>query len=104
LQEALAFLPEGTWLRTVRADSGFFDGSFLDFLEARAWPYVVVARMMPWASRFEPDFRHGLQPKYLSIYVELDKRFCHILGLQDEIRGAKHGRDPAIDSGGNRGH
>jgi hypothetical protein len=35
LQEALAFLPAGTWLRTVRADSGFFDGSFLDFLEAR---------------------------------------------------------------------
>jgi hypothetical protein len=32
-------------LRTVRADSGFFDGSFLDFLEARALPYVVVARM-----------------------------------------------------------
>src|ERR1019366_7163989 len=36
------------WLRsgnTVRADSGFFDGSFLDFLEARALPYVVVARL-----------------------------------------------------------
>jgi hypothetical protein len=45
LQAALAFLPEGTWLRTVRADSGFFDGGFLDFLEARALPYVVVARM-----------------------------------------------------------
>jgi hypothetical protein len=45
LQEALALLPEGTWLRTVRADSGFFDGSFLDFLEARALPYVVVARL-----------------------------------------------------------
>src|SRR5262249_80037 len=25
LQEALALLPEGTWIRTVRADSGFFD-------------------------------------------------------------------------------
>jgi hypothetical protein len=45
LQEALALLPEGTWLRTVRADSGFFDGHFLDFLEARRLPYVVVARM-----------------------------------------------------------
>lgn len=45
LQEALALLPAGTWLRTVRADSGFFDGTFLDFLEARALPYVVVARM-----------------------------------------------------------
>ena len=38
-------LPEETWLRTVRADSGFFDGTFLDFLEARALPYVVVARL-----------------------------------------------------------
>ena len=45
LQEALALLPEGTWLRTVRADSGFFDGQFLDFLAARALPYVVVARL-----------------------------------------------------------
>ena len=45
LQEALALLPEGMWVRTVRADSGFFDGTFLDFLEARALPYVVVARM-----------------------------------------------------------
>lgn len=45
LQEALALLPAGTWRRTVRADSGFFDGSFLDFLEARTLPYVVVARL-----------------------------------------------------------
>ncbi len=45
LQEALTLLPEGTWLRTVRADSGFFDGRFLDFLETRSLPYVVVARL-----------------------------------------------------------
>jgi hypothetical protein len=45
LQEALALLPEGMWLRTVRADSGFFDGSFLDFLEERGLPYGVVARL-----------------------------------------------------------
>ena len=38
LQEALALLPEGTWLRTVRADSGFFDGAFFDFLEERGLP------------------------------------------------------------------
>lgn len=45
LQEALALLPEGMWLRPVRAGSGFFDGAFLDFLEERALPYVVVARL-----------------------------------------------------------
>jgi hypothetical protein len=45
LQEALALLPEGTWIRTVRADSGFFDQALLEFLEARALPYVIVARL-----------------------------------------------------------
>ena len=45
LQEALALLPAGTWLRTVRADRGFFAGGFLDFLEERALPYGVVARL-----------------------------------------------------------
>jgi hypothetical protein len=45
LQEALALLPEGAWIRTVRADSGFFDGIFLDFLEERGLLYVVVARL-----------------------------------------------------------
>jgi hypothetical protein len=45
LQEALALLPEGTWIRTVRADSGFFDQALLEFLEARGLPYVIVARM-----------------------------------------------------------
>jgi hypothetical protein len=45
LQEALALLPEGMWIRTVRADSGFFDGALLDFLEERGLSYVVVARL-----------------------------------------------------------
>jgi hypothetical protein len=45
LQEALALLPQGTWIRTVRADSGFFDQALLEFLEGRELPYVIVARM-----------------------------------------------------------
>ena len=45
LQEALALLPEGLWLRTVRADSGFFDPALLEFLEGRQLPYIVVARL-----------------------------------------------------------
>jgi hypothetical protein len=45
LQEALALLPEGMWVRTVRADSGFFEEALLAFLEERALPYVIVARM-----------------------------------------------------------
>ena len=45
LQEALALLPEGTWLRAVRADSGFFDQALLEFLEQRGLHYIIVARM-----------------------------------------------------------
>ena len=45
LQEALALLPEGTWIRTVRADSGFFDQVLLTFLEEQELPYVIVARL-----------------------------------------------------------
>jgi hypothetical protein len=45
LQEALALLPEGTWIRCVRADSGFFEEALLSFREARKLPYVVVARL-----------------------------------------------------------
>ena len=44
MQVEAPFILHG-WLRTVRADSGFFDGTFLDFLEARALPYVGVARL-----------------------------------------------------------
>ena len=45
LQEALALLPEGMGLRTVRADSGFFEEALLRFLEERKLPYLVVARL-----------------------------------------------------------
>lgn len=45
LQEALALLPAGLWIRGVRADSGFFAEPFLGFLEERSLPYVVVARL-----------------------------------------------------------
>jgi hypothetical protein len=58
LQEALALLPEGMWLRTVRADSGFFDGAFLDFLEERALPYVVVARLTTTLQRKCAGIQH----------------------------------------------
>jgi hypothetical protein len=38
-------MPADWKLRTVRADSGFFDNTLLSFLEARAIPYIVVARL-----------------------------------------------------------
>lgn len=45
LLEALALIPQDWKLRTVRADSGFFDQALLGFLEERSLPYIIVARM-----------------------------------------------------------
>ena len=45
LQEALALMPEDWKLRTVRADSGFFDQALFGFLEEHSLPYIIVARM-----------------------------------------------------------
>lgn len=45
LSEALALLPAGWKLRTVRADSGFFCEELLGFLEERGLTYIVVARL-----------------------------------------------------------
>jgi hypothetical protein len=45
LCEALAMLPQGQWIRCVRADSGFFEEPLLAFLEERQLPYLVVARL-----------------------------------------------------------
>ena len=45
LSEALALLPGGWTIRCVRADSGFFEDALLSFLEQRALPYLVVARL-----------------------------------------------------------
>ena len=38
-------MPADWKLRTVRADSGFFDQTLLSFLEERSLPYIIVARM-----------------------------------------------------------
>jgi hypothetical protein len=45
LSEALSLLGSAYRLRCVRADSGFYADAFLSFLEARALPYIVVARL-----------------------------------------------------------
>ena len=51
LKEALVQLPETLRLRVVRADAGFFDGKFLEFLEERQLAYIVVARLTWWLKR-----------------------------------------------------
>ena len=44
LRETLARLPGHIRIRCLRADSGFFDGRLLDFLEEKSVPYLIVAR------------------------------------------------------------
>ena len=48
MNECLALLDGLATLRLVRADNGFFDGKFLDFLEEKELPYLVKARMTRW--------------------------------------------------------
>jgi Transposase DDE domain group 1 len=48
MDECLALLDGLATLRLVRADNGFFDGKFLDFLEEKGLPYLVKARMTKW--------------------------------------------------------
>jgi hypothetical protein len=45
LSEALSLLGSSHRVRCVRADSGFYADNFLSFLEERALPYIVVARL-----------------------------------------------------------
>ena len=45
LNEALSLLGDQHRIRCVRADSGFYGDHFLSFLEERALPYIVVARL-----------------------------------------------------------
>ena len=51
LKEALALWGQRQKIRLLRADSGFFDGLLLSFLELRQLPYIVVARMTKWVKR-----------------------------------------------------
>ena len=45
LSEALSLLGDQDRIRCVRADSGFYGDHFLSFLEERALPFIVVARL-----------------------------------------------------------
>jgi hypothetical protein len=51
LDETLARLPAGFRLYALRADSGFFIGEFLLYLEAHLLPYVIAVRMNPHLRR-----------------------------------------------------
>jgi len=61
LKEALALLPAGWKVRTVRADSGFFAQELLEFLEARGLSYIIVARCTAHIKRLAAALRQWSQ-------------------------------------------
>jgi len=50
-KEGLARLPKGVWKVLVRADSAFFNGAFLDFLESRGAWYLIKVKMRNLSTR-----------------------------------------------------
>ena len=66
LSEALSLLGTEHRIRCVRADSGFYADSLLSFLEERALPYVVVARLTTYLKSRLYQISHwqALDPVY----------------------------------------
>jgi len=50
-KECFARLPKGVWKVLVRADSAFFNGAFLDFLESRGAWYLIKVKMRNLSTR-----------------------------------------------------
>jgi hypothetical protein len=83
LTEALALLPEGWRLRGVRADSGFFDGKLLEFLEGRKLPYVVVARLTSTLKRCAAG---SCQWRKIDEHIEVGEFTAQLAGWSCERR------------------
>ncbi len=48
VEECLKKIPEGIREIFLRADSGFYDGDFLNYLEMRRVLYAIVVKLYPW--------------------------------------------------------
>ena len=83
LTEALTLLPEGWRLRGVRADSGFFEGKLLEFLEAGKLSYVVVARLTSTLKRAAAD---SCQWRKIDEYIEAGEFSAQLAGWSCERR------------------
>ncbi len=48
VDEGLKKIPEGIREIFLRADSGFYDGNFLNYLEVKSVLYAIVVKLYPW--------------------------------------------------------
>jgi hypothetical protein len=48
VDECLKKIPEGIREIYLRADSGFYNGEFLDYLEMKKIAYAIVVKLYPW--------------------------------------------------------
>ena len=67
LKEALALWGQRQKIRLLRADSGFFDGQLLDYLEQHDLPYIVVAKLTKWVKR---------AAQRVEAWTVLDEHYC----------------------------
>jgi hypothetical protein len=67
LKEALALWGQRQKIRLLRADSGFFDGLLLDYLEQQDLPYIVVAKLTQWVKR---------AAQRVETWTVLDEHYC----------------------------
>jgi hypothetical protein len=47
IKQAVTVVPPGHRIGLVRADAGFFEKRFLEYLESEELPYIIVARLTP---------------------------------------------------------
>ncbi|MCH6575108.1 MAG: transposase, partial [Bacteroidetes bacterium] len=48
INECLKLIPEGIGEIYLRADSGFYDSDFMDYLEMKGIRYTIVVKLYPW--------------------------------------------------------
>jgi len=91
LSEALSLLGSAYRVRCVRADSGFYADIFLSFLEQRALPYIVVARLTSLS-----------QEPALSDH-SVASRGCHLFGERVPLQTLELERSAALCGGAGSG-
>lgn len=83
MEECLALIEGLAAVRRVRADNGFFDGKFLDFLEEKELPYLIKARMTKGVKRACPGVTNWIR---VGRGIEVGEARIQLLGWSWERR------------------